>query len=132
MKLICSVGNSEALKNAQKKRGEEHHLRSDEQRHAITQANLDHAPMFAGYFDDVDDPISANLMRQIAEDEITHVGFGAKVLRDHAAGEDTFTLWSQNLTFHNTPERARGPQFNEELRRRAGLDEAFIRQMREL
>ena len=96
------------------------------------QANLDHAPMFAGYFDDVDDPISANLMRQIAEDEITHVGFGAKVLRDHAAGEDTFTLWSQNLTFHNTPERARGPQFNEELRRRAGLDEAFIRQMREL
>lgn len=96
------------------------------------QANLDHAPMFAGYFEDVGDSQSAALMRQIAEDEIQHVGFGARVINDSANGQDTFEFWKENLTFHNTPDRARGSNFNEESRRRAGLDEAFIQQMRDL
>lgn len=96
------------------------------------QANLDHAPMFARYFDNVEDHDSAALMRHIAQDEIAHVGFGARVLRDHARGRDTFEVWSENLTFHNEPKRARGTEFNEELRREAGLDEAFIRRMRQL
>lgn len=94
------------------------------------QANLDLAPMFAQLFDDVEDAESADLMRVIAEDEIQHVGFGARVLKEHAQERDTFEVWVENLTFHNTPDRARGKDFNEELRRRAGLDEAFIEQMR--
>lgn len=95
------------------------------------QANLDHAPAFAAYFDAVEDTESADLMRVITQDEIQHVGFGARVLKEHAGESDTFEVWRENLTFHNTPTRARGADFNEDLRRRAGLDEAFIAQMRQ-
>lgn len=94
------------------------------------QANLDLAPMFARHFDEVEDIASGDLMRVIAEDEVQHVGFGARVLKEHAQDQNTYEVWVENLTFHNTPERARGKEFNEELRRRAGLDDTFIERMR--
>lgn len=96
------------------------------------QANLDFAPEYQSHFTRVGDDASATLMAQIADDEVLHVGFGAAFLRAAAKdGRMTFDVWRENLTFHNTPERARGVNFNEELRRRAGLDEDFIRRMKE-
>lgn len=91
------------------------------------QANLDHAPIFASHFDRVEDTASAELMRQIERDEIHHVGFGARFLASNTpAGRATFDVWVENLTFHNTPDRAAGATFNGEARRASGLDDDFI------
>ena len=95
------------------------------------QANLDFAPEYEAHFKRVGDLESAALMGIIAEDEVEHVGFGAAFLKQSTPlGASTFDIWEQNLTFHNTPIRARGENFNEDLRRRAGLDEEFINRMK--
>ncbi len=95
------------------------------------QANLDHAPQYAEWFDAVGDDASADIMRMIEADEIQHVGFGAHFLRQNTpAGASTFEVWTENLTFYNEPYRARGQQFNAEARRAAGLDEDFVAKMR--
>lgn len=97
------------------------------------QANLDHAPAYALHFRKVEDETSARLMELIAEEEVDHVGFGAQFLNSVTPkGESTFDNYVNNLTFHNTPDRARGVYFSEGLRQRTGLDDDFIRTMREL
>ncbi len=94
------------------------------------QANLDHAPVFAEHFEAAGDPECAELMRQITEDEIKHVGFGARWLRYFSDDDEaTFEVFADNLTFYNTPNRARGDALNVEARRRAGLDDDFIARM---
>ena len=92
------------------------------------QANLDHAPTFAKHFDRVGDAESAALMRQIEVDEIHHVGFGAHFLRENTPdGRSSYDVWVENLTFFNTPDRARSVDFfNADARRAAGLDDDFV------
>ena len=91
------------------------------------QANLDHAPVFARHFDAVGDADSAELMRIIERDEIHHVGFGAHFLMQNtSSSQNAYDVWVENLTFHNTPDRARGQEFNDEARRQAGLGDEFI------
>ena len=91
------------------------------------QANLDHAPVFARHFDEVGDHASADLMRVIEHDEIHHVAFGAHFLAQSTPdGRSPYDVWVENLTFHNTPDRARGAEFNAAAREAAGLDESFI------
>lgn len=91
------------------------------------QANLDHAPVFARHFEDVEDLESAQLMRVIERDEIHHVGFGAHFLAQNTpVGRSAYDVWVENLTFHNTPDRARGHDFNAAARRESGLDADFI------
>ncbi len=95
------------------------------------QANLDHAPAFARHFDAVGDTESADLMRLIERDEIHHVGFGARFLAENtAAGQSSFDVWVDNLTFHNTPDRARGDEFNATAREASGLDADFVSRCR--
>ncbi len=97
------------------------------------QANLDLAPVFAERFKVAGDQKSAAIMDVIEHDEIRHVGFGARWLKAQTpAGQSTFEFYVENLTHHNSPRRARGPQFSEASRYRAGLDEEFISQMRAL
>lgn len=95
------------------------------------QANLDYAPTFARHFDRVGDTDSAELMRRIEADEIHHVGFGAHFLRENTPeGRSSFDVWVENLTFYNTPDRARSKDFfNVDARRAAGLDDVFIDRM---
>ena len=97
------------------------------------QANLDHAPFFGHHFRRQGDEASAEIMDIIFEDEIHHVGFGARWLSKYGAdGPSSFETYLSNLTFHNEPVRARGEEFDAEARRRAGLDDEFIRAMAEL
>jgi uncharacterized ferritin-like protein (DUF455 family) len=97
------------------------------------QANLDLAPVFADRFRIADDERSAAIMDVIERDEIRHVGFGARWLKAHTpAGRSTFETYVENLSHHNSPARARGPQFSEVSRLRAGLDEDFVSQMKAL
>lgn len=94
------------------------------------QGNLDHAPYFEHHFRRVGDEHTAQILEQIFEDEIHHVGFGARWLKEYTPdGHSTFEIYCQNLTFHNEPARARGAVFNPDARRAAGLDETFVEGM---
>ena len=96
------------------------------------QANLDFAPIFGRQFELVGDLESAELMKVIERDEIHHVGFGAHFLKKHTpAGQSTYDVWVENLTFHNSPDRARGADFNAEARLQSGLDEEFVARIRD-
>lgn len=95
------------------------------------QANLDHAPFFGRLFAEAGDYASADLMQQIFEDEIGHVGFGGHWLRELQEPEDdTFEVYAKHCSSWNPPTRAKGPEFQEKARLDAGLDEAFIRSLR--
>lgn len=95
------------------------------------QANLDFAPEYEAHFRRVGDHESAKIMEMIAADEVHHVGFGAAYLRKETPEDRAmFDVWCENLTFHNTPTRARGEQMNVDLRLAAGLDDDFIARMR--
>ena len=95
------------------------------------QGNLDHAPYFEEAFQRCGDEKSAQILEIIFEDEIHHVGFGARWLQHYrSGGKDSFQTYLENLTFHNEPGRGRGECFDAEARRRAGLDEAFIAGMK--
>src|SRR5690554_5451777 len=94
------------------------------------QGNLDHAPFFEHHFRRVGDITTAQILEQIFEDEIHHVGFGAQWLRQYTPeGQSSFEIYCQNLTFHNEPTRGRGLNFDPDARRAAGLDESFIEGM---
>lgn len=94
------------------------------------QANLDHAPVYADWFERVGDEPSAAIMRTIEADEIHHVGFGARFLADNTPqGRSSFEVWRDNLTFYNEPVRARGDLLNVHARRAAGLDADFIERL---
>ena len=95
------------------------------------QANLDHAPAYEAHFRRVGDDDSAALMATIAADEVHHVGFGAWYLREQTpAGASTYDVYAANLTAYTIPSRARGPAFDAAARRRAGLDDDFVRRIR--
>jgi uncharacterized ferritin-like protein (DUF455 family) len=90
------------------------------------QANLDHAPFYARQFRGVEDPKSAELMDLIFRDEIKHVRFGSHWLKEYQGELTLFDAFLGNCSAHNMPDRARGMEFQEEARRKAGLDEDFI------
>ncbi len=98
----------------------------------LEQANLDHAPQYAAWFEQAGDHDSAALMAQIERDEVRHVAFGATWLPrlDPHPTRTLFERFEANLTGLNTPGRARGKQLNEAARRAAGLDDDFIVAMR--
>lgn len=92
------------------------------------QANLDHAPMFARLFREVEDEASALVMDTIFRDEISHVRFGSRWLKAYRPeGSSMFETFVAHSHDRTTPlDRARGTEFQIEARRKAGLDEEFI------
>ncbi len=97
------------------------------------QGNLDHAPHFAEHFRTCGDEKTAELLDVIFEDEIHHVGFGVRWLKEFKDPEQSlFEAYVENLTFHNEPERARGEEYRRDARRRAGFDESFIAALADL
>jgi uncharacterized ferritin-like protein (DUF455 family) len=94
-------------------------------------ANLDFAPMYGKSFARVGDELSAALMQQILEDEINHVSFGMnwlKKFKDSATSE--WEAWEQSLPAFLTPKRAKGFLLHEEPRRRAGISEEWIQNLK--
>lgn len=95
------------------------------------QANLDHAPFFARQFRGVEDEESARLMDVIFHDEIGHVRFGSHWLKEYQSEDESlFQAFLKNCSTQNMPDRARGMEFQEEARRKAGLDDEFIKAVR--
>jgi len=94
--------------------------------------NLDHTVEFEGYFLAVDDAKSAAMMRAIHRDEIEHVRFGIEWLRKlKPAHLSDWEAWTQHLHWPLRPEKAVGDEFQEAARVAAGLDEEFIRRLKD-
>lgn len=96
------------------------------------QANLDFSRHYAGLFRQVGDTATAAVLEKIHLDEIGHVGHGLKWFRKWKAQEESdWDAYRRCLRFPLTPVRAKGlAPYNEDSRRRAGLDEDFIRRLK--
>lgn len=96
------------------------------------QANLDHALVYAARFQEIGDEASASLMQTILEDEVSHVGFGLRWLETFKRPDQPiFEAYTEHLTDHHTPDRARGAILNVEARERARMPQDFLEGMRQ-
>lgn len=92
------------------------------------QANLDYAHYYSKILHDIGDAKSAKILQTVYKDEIAHVGHGIKWLRRWKKRSQTdWDAWHKQLHLPLSPIRAKGiTPFNEEGRRKAGLDDHFI------
>jgi len=92
-------------------------------------ANLDFAKYYKDLFKEVEDIETAHLMEKVYEDEIHHVAFGATMLQKICpANKDLWHFYLEHLPENITPARSKGVIFDEEARKRAGLNDDFIDQ----
>ena len=96
------------------------------------QANLDFSIAYEARFSAIGDEVTAALMRDVYEDEIRHVRLGVRWFdewRDGAA-----TAWDAHVAALGdfNPLRLKGPVFDADGRRRAGLPADYIRTLRVL
>jgi uncharacterized ferritin-like protein (DUF455 family) len=89
-------------------------------------ANLDFAQFYEQGFRAVEDFKTADIMRVVLEDEISHVALGAHWLNQWRGNMDLWNYYKSNLPGVMTPARAKGIHFDKEIRLRAGLDQSFI------
>ena len=95
------------------------------------QANLDFSLFFAKAFQEIGDTTTQAIMEEVLRDEIAHVAHGVRwfnAWRDR--GAKMWDSYKNALTYPLTPARAKGMQYFREPRRRAGLSEEFISQLR--
>jgi uncharacterized ferritin-like protein (DUF455 family) len=90
------------------------------------QANLDYAAMYTEAFAKAGDDVSADIMRRVHDDEIGHVQLAATWLRRLRETDDLVRAYEDTVPFPLGASRAKGRRFDDEARRAAGLDEAFI------
>jgi uncharacterized ferritin-like protein (DUF455 family) len=93
-------------------------------------ANLDFAPLYGRSFRHFEDEKSAALMDRIVQDEIHHVSFGFRWLQKFSHGEASWETWKEHLGTQLGPKRARGFVLHEDNRRRAGIPDDWIRQLK--
>jgi uncharacterized ferritin-like protein (DUF455 family) len=90
-------------------------------------ANLDFAPFYAKVFAEQGDTLSSELMKQIFEDEIGHVSFGCRWLKNFKdPQESNWKTWKDSIPPILAPSRARGPEFFADHRRQAGVDDEWV------
>ena len=92
--------------------------------------NLDESAELAAQFEAAGDAKGACVLRRIHDDEVGHVAFGLRWLREFGGEEDAFDLWASRLTEPTKPARAVGRAFLEGPRRAAGMDGAFLTKLR--
>lgn len=94
-------------------------------------ANLDFAPMYGALFEQFHDFASRDLMSIILHDEIKHVSFGwnwLKKFKPHACS--AWECWQQYQGPLLFPKRAKGKVFFAQHRRKAGIEESYIQQLK--
>ncbi len=102
------------------------------------QANLDFARHYADLFATMGDDATSSILQEIYEDEIGHVRVGLNWFRHWSglppeASDDAERLFARHescLGVTINLARARGPIFDVEGRRRAGLPEGYIERLR--
>ena len=93
-------------------------------------ANLDFAHYYQNLFNSMGDEKTAQIMKIVYEDEITHVALGAHWLNKWRCDKTIWEYYLESLPELLTPARAKGIVYNEESRTRAGLDSDFINQLK--
>lgn len=94
-------------------------------------ANLDFAPLYGRSFARHGDEASAALMKQILEDEIAHVSFGFRCLKQLKEKESSeWDAWRGSVPELLTPNRARGFLVHEEPRKKAGIPASWIEELK--
>ena len=97
----------------------------------LEQANLDYAKYYASVFRTLDDPVTADILERVYEDEIRHVGHGLQWLRHwKKKNHSDWQAHQAALQAPLTPARAKGLDFNKQGRRRAGFSENYISELR--
>lgn len=95
------------------------------------QANLDYSREYGKIFQEVGDIPTASILEKIYRDEIDHVGFGLRWFRKWKdSGKSDWEVFRERLVFPLSPSRAKGNDFNVDGRKAAGLDEAFINDLK--
>ena len=95
-------------------------------------ANLDHAEDYAEAARNAGDRETAVLLEKVHEDEVEHVRFGWRWLKEwKAPGQSMSEAYSANVTWPLRPALARGKVFHRQGREAAGLDPEFIRLLAE-
>lgn len=92
-------------------------------------ANLDFAQFYEESFRAVEDFKTAEIMRVVLEDEISHVALGAHWLNQWRGDKDLWNYYKDNLPGVMTPARSKGIHFDKNIRVKAGLDQEFITQL---
>jgi len=95
-------------------------------------ANLDFAPMYGKSFAHFGDGEAAELMATILKEEIGHVKFGWRWLKQFKpSSESEWDSWEQTLaTTLLTPKRAKGFCLHEEPRKQAGIVQEWIEKLK--
>jgi uncharacterized ferritin-like protein (DUF455 family) len=96
------------------------------------QANLDFARHYAARMRQAGDADTAAVLDRVYADEVAHVAHGVAWFRRWTEGQpgDDFARYAALLPQPLTPSRAKGPIFDVEGRRRAGLDDDFLARLR--
>ncbi len=89
-------------------------------------ANLDFSFHYEKIFRDLGDEKTADILKVVYEDEISHVGFGVNYLNRWKEDQSLWDYYKSCLPFPLTPARARGKSFDRESRVKAKMDDHFI------
>lgn len=92
-------------------------------------ANLDFAQFYEKSFRNVEDHKSADMMRIVLEDEITHVALGVHWLNQWRGNKNLWSYYKDNLPGVMTPARSKGIHFDKSIRLKSGFDQDFINQL---
>jgi uncharacterized ferritin-like protein (DUF455 family) len=92
-------------------------------------ANLDFALQYEKIFREKGDIKTADIMKVVFEDEITHVALGAHWLNEWKNNKTLWEYYREMLPHPVTPARAKGPFFAPESRVEAGLDQDWIKSL---
>ena len=95
------------------------------------QANLDYSRGYAKVFANSGDQATAALLERIYHDEINHVHYGLEWFRKWKREQSDWKAYVSQLEMPLSAARAKGGfAFNEEGRRKAGLDDEFISELK--
>jgi len=90
-------------------------------------ANLDFSLYYRDIFEQVGDSKTALILNEVYEDEITHVAIGQKWSRKWCKTQDLWKHYLESLPEGISPARAKGIGLDIKGRKRAGLNETFIK-----
>jgi uncharacterized ferritin-like protein (DUF455 family) len=92
-------------------------------------ANLDFSLYYANIFEELGDHETAEIMKIVHRDEITHVKAGAHWMNRWRNDQTLWDYYIEHLPALITPARAKGMIYDRRSRELAGLDDDFISKM---
>jgi uncharacterized ferritin-like protein (DUF455 family) len=92
-------------------------------------ANLDFAKYYHDIFKKIEDYKTANILKVVLEDEISHVNLGVHYLNLWRKDKTLWEYYLSQLPLQLTPARSKGQFFEKDLRFQASMDPDFVFQL---